>query len=271
MNFVWLVSDIHLTPQVGPRGVIFLNFLKSLGVTRMATHLVLLGDIFDLWLGDFEEYQTIYFEYVQEIINVKSRGIEIVYLEGNHDLNIANFWKKRGVKVYPFFTVLFLDHQKILLEHGDFINKKEVTYHRALRFVKGPWGYKIIHLFGARFWMSLGARLSQYSRNQNDHAKSSNTKSGLSADIKSDKLKTHSVDLISQNLMTLKKMIRDYANSRSAEIDFDMIVTGHVHVQDDYSYTYNHRPQRSINLGSWLDEPKALLISSQTIVWEFLK
>jgi len=70
VNFVWLVSDIHLTPQVGPRGVIFLNFLKSLGVTRMATHLVLLGDIFDLWLGDFEEYQTIYFEYVQEIINV---------------------------------------------------------------------------------------------------------------------------------------------------------------------------------------------------------
>ena len=61
------------------------------------------------------------------------------------------------------------------------------------------------------------------------------------------------------------KLIRTHAKKAYDEKPFDLIVTGHVHVKDDYNFEVNHKKIRSINLGSWINEPWVLELENGNV------
>jgi UDP-2,3-diacylglucosamine hydrolase len=69
------------------------------------------------------------------------------------------------------------------------------------------------------------------------------------------------------NQADIKQMIRIHAESVYIEKPFDLIITGHMHVVDDYVYNTNGKTVRSINLGTWLNKPIALMVEDSTIEW----
>jgi UDP-2,3-diacylglucosamine hydrolase len=113
----FVVSDAHYSdfrPQ-------FLDFIKAIHSKKLKpTQLIFLGDIFDILFYQIPYSQDINSEVIK-LINEISKEIEVIYLEGNHDFNLA--------KIFPHAMVFPIAKQpvtcdfkgkKVLLVHGDF-------------------------------------------------------------------------------------------------------------------------------------------------------
>ncbi|OQX60103.1 MAG: hypothetical protein B5M52_01050 [Helicobacteraceae bacterium 4484_230] len=111
------VTDAHYSFKHGQ----LLGFLRDLKERKIsASQLVLMGDIFDLLFGHIAITRERNREVV-DLINALSREMEIIYLEGNHDFNLAS--------VFPDVKLFALSDQPVSarykdlnigLAHGDF-------------------------------------------------------------------------------------------------------------------------------------------------------
>ena len=230
----YLVSDLHLTSPDDPRSRLFLQFLQQLSDDDAVTHLILLGDIFDLWLGDHDYFRGRYRPVVDALVALQKRGVEMHYFEGNHDLHLDVFWERDlGFHVHPQPVVIELGGYTVRLEHGDQMDPDDRGYIFLRWFLRTPpMRWLILNLPG-RLVGWIGERASAHSRTYTTETKS------ISAD-----------DAVAK--------IRRHAEVRHRQSPFDLIVSGHVHVRDDHRFETDNGTARSINLGTWLDRPCCL-------------
>jgi UDP-2,3-diacylglucosamine hydrolase len=119
------ISDAHYSYKHKE----LLDFLKAVRSQEISTpQLIFMGDIFDLLFGGIP-YTAERNREAVDIINTLSDNIEIVYLEGNHDFNLASIFP--GVKIFTIdeqpLTAEYRG-QVVALAHGDF---------------DGPLGYRL--------------------------------------------------------------------------------------------------------------------------------
>ncbi|MCV3406017.1 metallophosphoesterase [Campylobacter lari] len=103
----------------------FWEFLQALKDKKIQTpQLFLMGDIFDLLIYEVKathDFAKAYIDLLEELAD----EIEIIYLEGNHDFNLAKFFKK--VKVFSIkqqpLLCEFQDKTLVKLAHGDIFLK----------------------------------------------------------------------------------------------------------------------------------------------------
>lgn len=237
----WFISDLHITDINERNGNLLLRFFFWLNENPAAHSVYFLGDIFDFWLSDSKVLQDHYKQLIDEIRKFKNGGGKLVYFEGNHDFHIDRFWTKQlGVPVIENEAFFMIDGLKVRCEHGDYINPDDHVYLAYREQVRRPWVEWFAHNLPGRFWKTLGE----------NHSKKSRKKSGKYAIQNSDKVRA---------------MIQAYAMKVYNAEPFDLIVTGHMHVFDDYTFTVGGKNVRSINLGTWLHQPLALLIDQGQI------
>ncbi|EAJ1254411.1 UDP-2,3-diacylglucosamine diphosphatase [Campylobacter lari] len=134
------IADAH--ENENRRG--FWDFLQALKDKKIQTpQLFLMGDIFDLLIYEVKathDFAKAYIDLLEEL----SHEIEIIYLEGNHDFNLAKFFKK--VKVFSIkqqpLICEFQNKTLVKLAHGDIFLKpflqfclKSLRNHYLLRFL----------------------------------------------------------------------------------------------------------------------------------------
>ena len=91
----WFISDIHLKNEQESNSEKLLLFLHSLeNGQRQASHLFLVGDIFDLWIHNHSYFIEKFPKIVNAIRVVVKKGIEVHYFEGNHDLYLKKYWQR---------------------------------------------------------------------------------------------------------------------------------------------------------------------------------
>ena len=231
MPSAYFVSDIHIMSPECPRARTFLTLLRSLSGASNVSHLVMLGDIFDLWVADHDYFVDGYREIVDEIRRLKDDGVDISYFEGNHDLHLRYFWEDRlGITVHDGPTQVRLGNRTVRLEHGDQMDPDDKGYIFLRWFLRTPViRFLVRHLPGALI-RRIGDRASAASRDY-----TSNTKT-IDRDDAMAKIHAH-------------------ARKVHAERPFDLIISGHVHVRDDVRIESDRGAFRSVNLGSWLDAP----------------
>ncbi|ACM64685.2 TPA: metallophosphoesterase [Campylobacter lari] len=103
----------------------FWEFLQALKNDEIqTTQLFLMGDIFDLLIYEIKATHKFAMPYI-ELLEELAKKIEIIYLEGNHDFNLAKFFKK--VKVFSIkqqpLLCEFQDKTLVKLAHGDIFLK----------------------------------------------------------------------------------------------------------------------------------------------------
>ncbi len=110
------VADAHVNEK---RDELY-SFLEQINnSTLRPSQLFLMGDIFDLLIGNVKYTQKINQKYI-ELINEISKKIEIFYFEGNHDFNLKKLFPKVKVFSYNDQPVVFdMNDKKVLLLHGD--------------------------------------------------------------------------------------------------------------------------------------------------------
>lgn len=237
----WFVSDLHIKDVNDRQSNIFLNFLKTFDSGPTEHQLFLVGDVFDFWLSDGRAFEKSFAPIVQKLKSLREAGLKIYYFEGNHDFHVDVFWtKKFGIPVYENEAVFQIANYKVRIEHGDFINPEDKVYHRYRANVRKPWIELLAHLIPSDLWKPVGEIVSSRSRRKS---------SSYGRD----------------NADQIRQMIRDYAKKIHRSDDFDVLVTGHMHIEDDYVFKTNTGTARSINLGTWLDKPKVLRIDQTQI------
>lgn len=235
----WFVSDIHIKNLNERSSIILLRFLHSLlNKERPATHLFLLGDIFDLWVSNSSVFVHKFQAIVDAIVSLKRAGIEVVYFEGNHDVHVKQYWEAElGIPTFADFRIYQLAEFKVRMEHGDLINQEDHTYLKYREFIRKPFMESIAPILSGRIMDEVGNLASKISRRYSSTDRA-------------------------RNQEFLRKMIRNYAENVFKETHFDLLITGHMHIQDDYEFQKDGISARSINLGSWFDGPKALRLDS---------
>lgn len=86
---VVVTSDQHLGYANADKTA-FNAFLDNLSQESDVTHMVLLGDVVDMWRRDaagvfLESHDT-----VDKILNLKSKGVQVFYVAGNHDYHVLD-------------------------------------------------------------------------------------------------------------------------------------------------------------------------------------
>jgi UDP-2,3-diacylglucosamine hydrolase len=127
-----LAADSHLNQEVGHTEH-FLRFLREVGPT--ADTLILVGDIFDLWIARRGLELPFHRDVVEALRALRRQGVHVRYVEGNRDYFVAE--RHAGD---PFEEVagdfLVCEHagRRIHVSHGDLVNLEDRQYQRWRRF-----------------------------------------------------------------------------------------------------------------------------------------
>lgn len=218
--------------MASPTGEALLSLLKK--ARHEAGLFIILGDLFDIWVGSGEAFQKEYEPVISALRELRKK-CHIYYFEGNHDFHLEKFWTKemdfnifKGPKDFEFGGL------KIRAEHGDEINREDHGYLFLRWFLRTPPLKFLIENLPSKLVLGIGQRASKVSR-------------GYTAGLQNKSI----------------QIFREYAQDLVKTNPFDLLVTGHTHVPDDFIFTHAGKTSRLMNLGSWFDGPHYLRISSQ--------
>ena len=237
MSQAYFVSDIHLSDSTGPNAQIFLRLLDQLRVPGNATHLFLVGDIFDLWIGSHEYFEEKFSTVVKAIEAVAAAGVEVHFFEGNHDFHLKDYWSDESpIKVHTDEAYFDLAGKRVRVEHGDMINPEDHGYLFLRWFLRTPVMKFLSLNLPSTLVKTIGERASKASRYHTSTAK----------------------ELPETQI---KALIHEHAVEVYREEPFDLIISGHVHVFDDALIPVSGLEIRSVNLGSWYGKKKAFVLT----------
>jgi len=129
------LADAHLLDPADENYRRLLAFLERLrGETRT---LFLLGDIFEFWIGYRHTVFTPYVPVLETLRRLHEDGIQIVYVEGNHDFHLGPYFEKTlSCRILPNGGEVTLDGRRIFIAHGDLVNPGDRGYRILRRFLR---------------------------------------------------------------------------------------------------------------------------------------
>ena len=120
------ISDIHLSDKHPELTQAFYTFLKE--SKEACTHLFILGDLFEAWIGDDDSTPLIQ-EIKSALREFTTNGPETFFIHGNRDFLIGQtFAEETGITLLPDPYSLVINEQKIVISHGDFLCTDDVDY-----------------------------------------------------------------------------------------------------------------------------------------------
>ena len=135
------IADAHLRSPDDANYRRLLDFLAA-QQGRIRT-LVLLGDIFEFWVGFRHVVYTPYVPILDALRRLREAGTEIVYVEGNHDFHLGPYFRDTlGCRIFPDGGGIDLDGRHIHIAHGDLIDGND----RGYRLLRRVFRSRALHL-----------------------------------------------------------------------------------------------------------------------------
>ncbi len=145
------------------------RFLEALS-NNPPERLVILGDLFDFWIGTSGFIYYRYLPVLAPLLKLRKLGTEITYLEGNHDFSLGPFFTEfLGADVHPDSTELSLDGKRIFLSHGDIVDRS-VRYRLWRGFLRSPFSKALVMMLPAWVLFRIASSLSRKSRTYRESA-----------------------------------------------------------------------------------------------------
>lgn len=139
------IGDVHLDRD-DPDLPAFLAYLR--GLVPRAGRVVLIGDLFNLWIGVPELEQEHHNAVISCLRAMRSAGTEIHYLEGNRDYRIA---AAHLGTTFDAVSDVGLDEtwagRRIFASHGDLVNRRDVQYRIWRRFSRSAAAWRLFSAF----------------------------------------------------------------------------------------------------------------------------
>jgi UDP-2,3-diacylglucosamine pyrophosphatase LpxH len=130
-----VLADLHLHPDDEPRLESLLAWASALaGVPR----LVILGDLFDVWVGPAQARQRASGRVVEALAALAARGTRVEIVPGNRDFLLdAVFERLTGARLWPAGVLARVPGgASVLLIHGDELCTRDLAYQRMKRVLR---------------------------------------------------------------------------------------------------------------------------------------
>jgi len=219
MNLL-LVSDLHLNPGSRDRNDLFISFLES--VKQGGDRVIVLGDLFDLWLG----FEGLTFEYQKPIVGkmeeLAKSGLMMDYVEGNRDFGISSYQGRLFKEVTERGRAIPWGQVKIYVEHGDLINRADHQYRLWRGTSKNALAYWMMNHLPRGFSLRVSEKLERSMKGTNL------------------KYKIHYPEA------EVEQFCRTQGGRGS-----DIVVFGHFHQQREMSFRIANRDVLCYNLPGW--------------------
>lgn len=122
----YIISDLHLDESRPDITRAFFDFLR--GRAAGAEALYILGDFFEVWIGDDDD-APLAAEVAQELSRFSGSGAELYLMHGNRDFLLGqDFAHRAGAVLLPDPSTVTLAGQKVLLMHGDSLCTRDSEY-----------------------------------------------------------------------------------------------------------------------------------------------
>ena len=132
MSYIF-ISDLHLDDSRPDVTEAFFSFIKN--VANRAEGFYILGDLFEVWLGDDNNSVL-----NQNIISaLKALSVPRFIMHGNRDFLIGKtFCQQTGFTLLPDPTRVLLFDRPVLLMHGDSLCTRDVEYIKVRNMLRNP-------------------------------------------------------------------------------------------------------------------------------------
>ncbi|AOY00334.1 UDP-2,3-diacylglucosamine diphosphatase [Jeongeupia sp. USM3] len=134
---VLLISDLHLSPADPATVAAFGRFLA--GRARHAQALYILGDLFEVWIGDDQLDEPFYAARAAELRALADSGVPVYFMAGNRDFLCGqSFAAAAGLTLIADPLTIAPFGKPLLLAHGDAYCTDDADYQRFRRIVRNP-------------------------------------------------------------------------------------------------------------------------------------
>ena len=210
------ISDIHLSednPHLIDAFKAFLNESKE-----ACTHLFILGDLFEIWIGDDDDNPFIQ-DIKKALFDFTLDGPETFIMHGNRDFLIGEaFADEVGISILPDPYTLDINGMNIIISHGDFLCTDDIDYMEFRNKVRSEeWQKDFL------------------SKNINERNEIANSLRSDSKDATSEK----SLEITDANIETVNNFIQ--------ENNPDIFIHGHTHRPK----ILEHNSTKRVILGDW--------------------
>ena len=129
------ISDLHLHPQRPAALRAFAEFLQNYSHCE---RLFILGDLFDVWVGDDDD-SDIAQSVAQLLRSFTEAGPELFLMQGNRDFLLGDtYCHSAGGQLVPDPVVIDLQGIPTLLMHGDSLCTDDADYQAFRKMVRDP-------------------------------------------------------------------------------------------------------------------------------------
>jgi len=228
--FTYFISDLHLSADRDDINQCLFEFLRE--QAPQADALYVLGDLFEIWIGDDD--QNCFTLSIAKAFNIlRQSGVPIYFIHGNRDFLIRQgFAKQAGFKILPEQVVIDLYGEPTLIMHGDELCTKDTDY-QAFRKKARSWWWPRIMLS-----LPLSTRKKVAAKGR-DTSKQKQSK--LSAEV---------MDVTPEEVITY---MQRFAVKR--------LIHGHTHRPAIHELLINDQTAQRIVLGDWYEQGSILKVS----------
>jgi UDP-2,3-diacylglucosamine hydrolase len=119
------ISDCHLDPGRPQTSQVFINFLQTRAAA--ARRLYILGDLFEVWLGDDDPAEGL-LEVITALQQL-SKSCDVFFMAGNRDFLLGEAFADRiGMTLLEEPLLLRLGQHQVALMHGDILCTNDHDY-----------------------------------------------------------------------------------------------------------------------------------------------
>lgn len=141
----YFISDLHLDESAPKIAEQFFNFLKT--EAKKADALYILGDFFEIWIGD-DDLTPFNCTVIQALKEYTDSGIPTYIMHGNRDFLLGRrFLKATGCQLMKDPSRIKLYGIPLLLMHGDLLCTKDTEYLKVRKKLRNPVRHMLFFLF----------------------------------------------------------------------------------------------------------------------------
>ncbi|MBI3543969.1 MAG: UDP-2,3-diacylglucosamine diphosphatase [Deltaproteobacteria bacterium] len=213
-----ILSDLHVWGPEDPLYRALLRFID--GKLGEGDKFFIVGDLFDLFIGNKSVFTDRYYELISRLRELGSRGVEVFYIEGNHDFHLENIFDDCAhVRLYADTLHYEWNGRKFHFCHGDKINWRDVGYQTFRFLTRNLVSQCIIEAAPGALIDRVGSMMSKASRGYNPEA--------------------------SEKVVHL---FRNYACEQISS-GYDFVIMGHSHHLDDMRFRVDGHEGQYVNVG----------------------
>lgn len=226
---VHFIADLHL--QASRPGLVDVLHRYLAGPARQADALYILGDLFEVWVGDDGGLRE-FGDTVAAIAALAEHGTAVYFMRGNRDFGVGPRFAAAGrLEILDDPAVVDLPAGRALLSHGDLLCTDDTAHQRfRARYNDPSWRARMLRL-------PLWSRrlVARYARARSRAGKRRKTSA-----------------IMDVNPDAVRRLMRRY--------DIPLLIHGHTHRPADHEVDVDGTAGRRLVLADWHDDRGEVLV-----------